>query len=95
MLSDLVSRLRSLFRRNTVEAELDDEHRFHFEQQVEKCIRSELTAVIPASLFANLQPTAGGNSGFRSGLRPLGRSRLLLQRVAATDCEHFPVFDRG
>jgi IPT/TIG domain len=60
MLSDLVFRLRSLFRRNTVEAELDDELRFHFEQQVEKCIRSELTAVIPASLFANLQPTAGG-----------------------------------
>jgi len=59
MLSDLVFRLRSLFRRNTVEAELDDELRFHFEQQVEKCIRSELTAVIPASLFANLQPTAG------------------------------------
>jgi predicted permease len=40
MLSDLVFRLRSLFRRHTVEAELDDELRFHFEQQVEKCIRS-------------------------------------------------------
>ena len=34
MLSDLVFRLRALFRRNTVEAELDDELRFHFEQQV-------------------------------------------------------------
>ena len=33
MLSDLVFRLRSLFRRNTVEAELDDELRFHFEQR--------------------------------------------------------------
>ena len=43
MLSDLVFRLRSLFRRNTVEAELDDELRFHFEQQVEKYIRSGLT----------------------------------------------------
>ena len=43
MLSDLVFRLRSLFRRNTVEAELDDELRFHFEQQVEKCIRSGMT----------------------------------------------------
>ena len=31
MLSDLVFRLRSLFRRNTVEAELDDEC-FHFEK---------------------------------------------------------------
>jgi hypothetical protein len=43
MLSDLVFRLRSLFPRNTVEAELDDELRFHFEQQVEKCIRSGMT----------------------------------------------------
>ena len=43
MLSDIFFRLRSLFRRNTVEAELDDELRFHFEQQVEKCIRSGMT----------------------------------------------------
>ena len=43
MLSDLVFRLRSLFRRNTVEAELDDELRFHFEQQVEKYVRLGLT----------------------------------------------------
>jgi hypothetical protein len=43
MLSDLVFRLRSLFRRDTVEAELDDEARFHFERQVEKCIRFGLT----------------------------------------------------
>ena len=43
MLSDIFFRLRSLFRRNTVEAELDDELRFHFEQQVEKSIRSGMT----------------------------------------------------
>jgi putative ABC transport system permease protein len=43
MLSDIFFRLRSLFRRNRVEAELDDELRFHFEQQVEKCIRSGMT----------------------------------------------------
>ena len=43
MLSDIFFRLRSLFRRNTVEAELDDELRFHFEQQVEKNIRSGMT----------------------------------------------------
>ncbi|HYK36391.1 ABC transporter permease [Alloacidobacterium sp.] len=36
MLSDLLYRLRALFRRNTVEAELDDELRFHFEHEVEK-----------------------------------------------------------
>ena len=43
MLSDIFFRLRSLFRRNKVEAELDEELRFHFEQQVEKCIRSGMT----------------------------------------------------
>src|ERR1700685_376438 len=43
MLSDILFRLRSLFLRNRVEAELDDELRFHFEQQVEKCIRSGVT----------------------------------------------------
>ncbi|HEY6448688.1 MAG TPA: ABC transporter permease [Acidobacteriaceae bacterium] len=36
MLSDLNIRLRSLFRRTKVEEELDDELRFHLEQQVEK-----------------------------------------------------------
>jgi predicted permease len=43
MLADLIFRLRSLVRRNRVEAELDDELRFHFEQQVEKSVRSGLT----------------------------------------------------
>jgi predicted permease len=43
MLSEIFFRLRSLFRRNTVEAELDDELRFHFERQIEKCIRSGMT----------------------------------------------------
>ncbi len=43
MLSDLIFRLRSLFRRSVVENELDDELQFHVEQQVEKLIRSGLT----------------------------------------------------
>ena len=43
MLSDLLIRLRALFRRNAVEAELDDELRFHFDQQVEKHMHSGLT----------------------------------------------------
>jgi predicted permease len=42
MLSDILFRLRSLFRRNRVEEELDDELRFHFERQVEKHVRSGL-----------------------------------------------------
>ena len=43
MLSDLVFRFRSLFRRGAVENELDEELRFHLEQQVERHVRSGLT----------------------------------------------------
>src|SRR5204862_2829541 len=42
MLNDLLLRLRSLFRRKSVEAELDEELCFHFEQQVAKFIQSGL-----------------------------------------------------
>jgi putative ABC transport system permease protein len=44
MLSDLFFRVRSLFRRKAVETELDDELRFHFEQQLAKYVNSGLTA---------------------------------------------------
>ena len=40
MLDDLRMRWRSLFRRNAVELELSDELRFHFDQHVEKLVRS-------------------------------------------------------
>jgi predicted permease len=40
LLTDLQSRLRALFRRSTVDHELDDELRFHFEQQVQKLVQS-------------------------------------------------------
>jgi predicted permease len=43
VLSDISFRLRSLVLRKRVEAELDDELRFHFDQQVEKHVRSGLT----------------------------------------------------
>ena len=36
MISDFRFRLRALFRRRTVETEMEDELRFHFERQVEK-----------------------------------------------------------
>ena len=43
MLNDLRFRLRALFRRNTVETELDDELSFHFEHEVEKYKLSGMT----------------------------------------------------
>ena len=43
MLSDLVFRFRSLFRSRAAEAELDDELRFHAEQQRDKYVKSGMT----------------------------------------------------
>jgi putative ABC transport system permease protein len=43
MFNDLFFRLRSLFHRDTVESEADAELRFHFDQQVEKFIKSGMT----------------------------------------------------
>ncbi len=43
MCNDLLLRLRSLFRRKSVEAEIDEELRFHFEKQVSKLAQSGLT----------------------------------------------------
>jgi predicted permease len=43
MLNDLHFRLRALFRRNAVEAELDQELRFHLEHEVEKYLRTGMT----------------------------------------------------
>src|SRR5262249_10562437 len=43
MLTDLLYRLRSLFRRKTVESELDDELRYHFERHVEKSLAQGLS----------------------------------------------------
>src|SRR5215467_174173 len=43
MVNDLWHRLRALFRRKSVETELDDELRFHLERQVEKYVQSGLS----------------------------------------------------
>jgi predicted permease len=40
MLSDLLTRVRNLFHRNSAEWELDEELRFHYQQQVEKLVEA-------------------------------------------------------
>jgi len=45
MWNDLTYRLRALVRRKAVESEMDDELRFHFEQQVEKYVAAGMTQV--------------------------------------------------
>lgn len=42
MLSDLLFRLRSLFRRNVVEQELEEEIAFHLQRQIDSYVRSGL-----------------------------------------------------
>lgn len=44
MVSEIRSRLRALFRRDSVESELHDELRFHFDQQVEKLVQAGVPA---------------------------------------------------
>ena len=44
MIADIVYRLRAFFRRDTVDTEMDDELRFHFERQIEKHMQSGLDA---------------------------------------------------
>ena len=43
MLSDLIFRVRSLVQSKAAEAELDDELRFHAEQQRDKYLKSGMT----------------------------------------------------
>ena len=43
MVSDLLYRLRALFRRNSMEAELEEELRAHLEHQVEKYVQSGMS----------------------------------------------------
>jgi putative ABC transport system permease protein len=54
MLDDLFLRFRSLFRRRAVEAELDDELRFHLERQTEKYIQFGMSRA-EASRHARLE----------------------------------------
>jgi putative ABC transport system permease protein len=66
MFNDLLFRLRSLFRRDTVESEADAELRFHFDQQVEKYIKSGMTRE-QATRRARIQ--VGGHEQLKEEIR--------------------------
>jgi hypothetical protein len=55
MLTDLVHRLRALFARNAVEHEIDEELRFHFEQNIEQYI---LLIAVPLFVAIGLAASA-------------------------------------
>ncbi len=66
MLNDLRLRLRSLFKKNAVESELNDELRFHFDQQVEKFIASGMS---PAEARRRAHLTIGTHDEIREQYR--------------------------
>lgn len=74
MLSDLLIRLRALFRRGAVEKELDDELRFHFDQQVDKLLQSGLT-LLEAQRHARL--LMGGTEQIKEECRDARGVRFL------------------
>jgi predicted permease len=78
MLSDLLIRLRALLRRSTVESELDDEMRFHFEQLVEKFVQSGLSAT---EARRRAQVEFGGFEQVKEGCRD-ARGTQFLESLA-------------
>jgi putative ABC transport system permease protein len=66
MLSDLLYRCRALFRRNAVEEELDEELRFHFDEQAEKYVRSGLS---PAEAVRQARLALGSAEGVKEECR--------------------------
>ncbi|MEZ2345907.1 ADOP family duplicated permease [Terriglobus sp. RCC_193] len=79
MFSDLLFRLRALFRRNAVERELDEELRFHFDQQVEKHVRSGLSQ---REAIRRTRLEFGGMSQVKENCRE-SRGTNLLETIGA------------
>jgi putative ABC transport system permease protein len=81
MLADLFFRVRALFRRKAVEAELDNELRFHFEQQVAKYEKAGLTR---KEALRRVRIEFGGMDEVKEGCRDAHGTQLvesLLQDV--------------
>src|SRR3989442_7903235 len=83
MLSDLLYRLRALFRRNAVEGELDEELRFHLEKQVQKLMQ---TGVARAEAVRRARMNLGGLEQVKEECRD-ARGVLVLETVLQ-DCRY-------
>ncbi|MGC1580716.1 MAG: ABC transporter permease [Candidatus Acidiferrales bacterium] len=73
MLNDLLIRVRALFRRDAVEIELDDELRFHFEQQIDKFAKSGHS---PAESRRRARLIIGGSDQIKEECREARGTRL-------------------
>jgi predicted permease len=94
LLDDLLYRCRALFRRDTVERELDDEIAFHTEQSIEKSMRAGMTREA-AARQANL--TLGGAAQQKELCRDARGTRLIEEtwqdiRYALRTLRASPVF---
>jgi predicted permease len=74
MLNDLRFRLRALFRRNSMETELEQELRFHFEHEVEKHIRAGMP---PDQARRHTRLAFGGHEQVKEDCREARGTRLL------------------
>jgi predicted permease len=74
MLNDLLFRLRALLRRRAVEAELDEELRFHFENEVEK---HKSRGVAPEEARRRARLSFGGHNQIKEDCREARGTSLL------------------
>jgi predicted permease len=74
MLTDLLYRFRSLFRRENVEAEMDEELRFHYERQIEKLMSAGAT---PEEATRQAQLLFGGTEQLKEDCRDARGVRIL------------------
>ena len=94
MLSDLLYRLRALFRRHAVEAELDEELRFHLERQSQKYRQSGMS---PREAARHARLAFGGPEQVREECRDARGTRWLEDgvrdlRYALRTLRNSPVF---
>jgi predicted permease len=74
MLNDLLFRLRALFRRRAVEAELDEELRFHFENEIEK---HKSRGMAPEEARRHARLSFGGHDQIKEDCREARGTNLL------------------
>ena len=74
MLDDLLYRLRSLFHRNAMEEEIDDELRYHIEREGEKYRRAGMS---PEEALRRARLTLGGSEQVKQRVRESRGTRLL------------------